>query len=129
TELYRRSPAGAPDTTIKAVPQVIDSVLQERFGAGTVSNIVIGNTPQFNLGNSTLRPESAVSYEVGYRGSISNDLFVTVDAYFNRRSDFISASLPGVTPHIYMPIRTNSGNAAADAVGDSILLASIGQAR
>jgi len=47
------------------------------------------------LGNSSLSVESVNSYEFGYKGVISNQLSITVEAYYSRLQNFISGFLPG----------------------------------
>lgn len=128
TELFRRSPAGAPVDLTRA-GQLVDSVLKARYGDQISSGLNLGNTSQFNLGNPDLEPEKALSIELGYRGSVTKELFVSMDLFYNRRSDLISAPLGGITPDVYAPLRTNSGNAEANVVGDSVLLAQLGATR
>lgn len=48
------------------------------------------------IGNPDLKVEQNVGLELGYKGTISKQLFVTVDVYYNRMRDFISGFLPGV---------------------------------
>ncbi|MBU3741188.1 MAG: TonB-dependent receptor [Candidatus Kapabacteria bacterium] len=127
TELFRRSPAGAP-RDLTAVGLAVDSVLKARFGDQAASNLNLGQTSRWNVGNPELEPEKALSIELGYRGSVTKNLFVSADLYYNRRSDLISAPLGGITPEVYTPWRTNSGNSEWNAVGDSVLLAQIGKA-
>jgi len=127
TELFRRSPAGAPrDLTTAGL--VVDSVLRARFGDQAASNLNLGLTSRWNVGNPELEPEKALSIELGYRGSVTKQLFVSADLYYNRRSDLISAPLGGITPTVFAPWRTNSGNSEWNAVGDSVLRAQLGAA-
>ncbi len=51
------------------------------------------------LGNEHLKVESNVGLELGYKGVIASKLFVTVDVYYNKLTDFISGFLPGVNPN------------------------------
>jgi iron complex outermembrane receptor protein len=128
TELFRRSPFGGP-ANLAAAEAVVDSVLDARFGAGVRSNLGLSQpAARFNLGNPNLQPEKALSFELGYRGAVTNDLWVSADVYYNRRTDLISAPLAGITPGVYAPVRSNSGNAEADRVADSVLQAQIGVA-
>lgn len=127
TELFRRSPAGAP-RDLTAIGQAVDSVLKARFGDAAQSNLGLGMTSRWNYGNPELEPEKALSIELGYRGSVTKNLFVSADIYYNRRTDLISAPLGGITPDVYAPWRTNSGNTEWNTVGDSILLARLGKA-
>lgn len=126
TELFRRSPAGAP-RDLTGIGLAVDSVLKARFGDAAQSNLGLGVTSRWNVGNPELEPEKALTIELGYRGSVTKDLFVSADVYYNRRTDLISAPLGGITPDVYTPRRTNSGNAEWNAVGDSVLLALLGK--
>ncbi len=128
TELFRRSPFGGP-ANFAAAEGVVDSVLADRFGAGVRSNLGLSQpASRFNLGNPNLEPEKALSLELGYRGAVTSELWVSADIYYNRRTDLISAPLAGITRDLYTPVRSNSGNADADRVADSVLLAQIGNA-
>lgn len=53
----------------------------------------------YGLGNSSLDVESNIGYEFGYKGVINKSCFVTVDAYYNVLTNFISGFLPGVNPN------------------------------
>lgn len=50
------------------------------------------------LGNNNLDVEKINSWELGYKGLIANRVYLTVDAYFNRLTDFVTDLLPGVNP-------------------------------
>jgi len=50
------------------------------------------------LGNEDLIVEKITGYEVGYKGVVGNDLFVTVDGYFNHLKDFITDLAYGTNP-------------------------------
>ena len=53
------------------------------------------------LGNPDLVPQKVTSFELGYRGRLSRHVFATLDMYFNRKTDFVTALLPAtaVNPH------------------------------
>lgn len=53
----------------------------------------------WGVGNRDLNVEQNIGYEFGYSGKIGSRLFVTVDAYYNRLTNFISGFLPGVNPN------------------------------
>lgn len=46
------------------------------------------------LGNSNLHVERIRGYELGYKGILNNELFITVDGYFNILSNFITDLSP-----------------------------------
>lgn len=103
---FRRSPAGAP-VNLAAIDSTVNAVTG-------VAKLGLGVTPSYNLGNPTVNVETAMSYEFGYKGIITKDLFVTLDAYMNKRSNFISNPLGGLAPDVYVPVRY--GNVQADSV-------------
>lgn len=105
-DLYRRSPAGGAVNVAK-----IDSIVSALAG---VNKLGLTNLPQWNLGNKEITPEVSMSYEFGYKGIITKELFVTVDAYYNRRSNFISNPLGGIAQDVYKPL--TYGNAKADSI-------------
>jgi outer membrane receptor protein involved in Fe transport len=97
-DLYRYSPAGAPVNLA-----AIDTLISSRNGITPLG--LSRTTPQWNLGNPNIQVETAMSYEFGYKGIINKDFFVTVDAYLNRRTNFISVPLGGLAPDVYSPVR------------------------
>lgn len=105
-DLNRRSPAAAAFNYAK-----IDSLVNALTG---VNKLGISTAPQWNLGNPNIKPEVSMSYEFGYKGVITKELFITLDAYYNRRSNFISNPLGGLAPDVYTPI--SYGNAVADSI-------------
>jgi len=50
------------------------------------------------LGNEDLKVEEIMGYELGYSAVLGESLFLTVDAYFNNLSDFITDLAPGTNP-------------------------------
>jgi iron complex outermembrane receptor protein len=50
------------------------------------------------LGNDRLKVERITGYEAGYKGIIENNVFLTVDAYYNQLRDFITDLAPSVNP-------------------------------
>jgi outer membrane receptor for ferrienterochelin and colicins len=49
-------------------------------------------------GNTTLDVEKRTGFEVGYRGNPTSRLYLSVDAYLDRLSDFVTDLLPGINP-------------------------------
>jgi outer membrane receptor protein involved in Fe transport len=112
---------------LAGVNATVDSVITAASG-GTVTSANLGltaTTGQWNVGNATLDPETAVSFELGYRGRITRNLTATLDVYYNMREQFISAPLGGLAPEIYAPVRSNTGDANLDRIGDSTLKAQL----
>jgi iron complex outermembrane receptor protein len=52
--------------------------------------------PILSIGNNDARVERVTSLELGYKGQLGDDLFLTVDGYLERHSDFLTVALPGV---------------------------------
>ena len=50
------------------------------------------------LGNEDLEVEKVTGWELGYKGTLSDRLYVTVDGYINRLTNFVTDLLPGVNP-------------------------------
>jgi len=125
TDFYRKSPAGAP-ANLGNIARIVDSVTSGIVGQPVQSNLVLSSaTAQWNLGNKRLTPETAQSFELGYKGSFGAKFFVDVNAYYNRRANLISAPLGGVTPDVYIPVRSNTGSAASDRIADSVMFAEV----
>jgi outer membrane receptor protein involved in Fe transport len=53
-------------------------------------------TQALALGNADLKVEKVTGWELGYKGSLSNKAYVTVDGYINELKDFVTDLLPGV---------------------------------
>lgn len=123
-DFFRKSPAGPP-VNLAGVERTVDSVTSAIVGSPVQSNLGLGITPQWNLGNSTLTPETAQSFEFGYRGTAFKRLFVEFNAYWNRRADLISNPLGGLAPNVYPAVQSNTGNAATNAIADSVLRAEL----
>lgn len=130
SDLYRKSPAGRP-ADLAQVESNVDSITSALVGETVQSNLGLSaTTPVWNLGNVTIEPEVANSFDIGYRGTITDELFVDINGYWNRRTDLISNPLGGLAPNVYAPIKSNTGNAAYDAIADSVLqdqMVAIGQ--
>ncbi len=121
TEFYRNSPAGGP-VNLAALPGYVDSVTSAIVGRQVSAQLPLtATTPQWNNGNINLKPETAQSFELGYKGTILQKMFVGMNFYFNRRADFISVPLGGVAPESYPAVTSNTGDAAANRIADSVL--------
>ena len=58
--------------------------------------------PALGLGNTTLDVEHVTNVELGYKGLLGQRVFVSIDGYIGRLSDFVTDLLPGVNPN-YAP--------------------------
>ncbi|MCS6989891.1 MAG: TonB-dependent receptor [Chloroherpetonaceae bacterium] len=100
-DFYRRSQLGAPINLASTVRVINDSLRL----LGVSDTLTFSRLDRFSLGNPNIRPEEALSFEVGYKGVISRSFFVTVDAYLNRRRNFISSPLSVNAPLVFAPYR------------------------
>jgi outer membrane receptor protein involved in Fe transport len=50
------------------------------------------------LGNANLDVEKVTGWEVGYKGTLGEKVYVTADAYINKLTNFVTDLLPGVNP-------------------------------
>ncbi|HEY7614830.1 MAG TPA: TonB-dependent receptor, partial [Gemmatimonadales bacterium] len=55
-------------------------------------------TQALALGNENLDVEKVTGWELGYKGSIGNSVYITVDGYINQLRNFVTDLLPGVNP-------------------------------
>ena len=58
-------------------------------------------TPALALGNANLKVEKVTGWEFGYKGSLTDKVYVTVDGYINQLKDFVTDLLPGVNQAQY----------------------------
>ncbi|MFQ3597476.1 MAG: TonB-dependent receptor [Chloroherpetonaceae bacterium] len=100
-DFYRRSQLGAPINLASTVRAINDSLTS----LGISDTLQFTTLNRFSLGNPNIRPEEALSFEIGYKGVLSKSLFVTVDAYLNRRRNFISSPLSVNAPLVFTPYR------------------------
>lgn len=116
----RRSPAGLP-VNVASISQTVNQQVSALTGRPLQDIFGLSSLPQWNLGNPTIQPETAVSFEVGYKGIINNRWFITADVYYNRRSNFISTPLGGLAQNVFTPVRANTGDGTANRLADSLL--------
>lgn len=118
---FRRSPAGLPIAI-----GVIDSTIASQFGIDRISDV--NSMSAWNLGNPTVDVESAISYEIGYKGIINKDLYVTVDAYINNRQNFLSNPLGGLAPNVYPSVSYRNADGSINQAANDSLRAKLGSA-
>ena len=80
-------------------------------------------TPVLALGNANLEVEKVTGWEVGYKGALVENAYVSIDLYLNRLSNFVTDLLPGVNQGQYPTYLLTDGGtdvagnlAAIDAV-------------
>ena len=59
------------------------------------------NTPVMALGNNSLDVETVTGWEIGYKGNIADNAYVTLDLYYNQLSNFVTDLLWGVNERQY----------------------------
>jgi outer membrane receptor for ferrienterochelin and colicins len=100
SEFYLRAAAGAPvnftalENGLRA--SQLGAVLQ-----GVPEGQLFTNSaavPIWARGNADLDVEKTIGLEIGWKGSLSNRTYVTVDAYMNNIKDFVTDLLPGINP-------------------------------
>jgi iron complex outermembrane receptor protein len=106
SELYRSTPDapafgkdGRP-INFANVEKKIEDTLAALSGKPVDINLNLNATRARALGNDKLNVEQNVSFEFGYKGIISRNLYFTVDAYYSILNDFITNFLPGANPNI-----------------------------
>lgn len=84
-------------------------------------------TQALALGNANLEVEKVLGWELGYKGSLSDRLYVTADFYINELENFVTDLLPGVNDAYPSFQLTDGGiNIPADLAAIDARLASFG---
>lgn len=101
SEFFLRVAAGAPANF---------AALEAGLRANAQLGPVLAGVPQGQLftnsaavpvqarGNANLTVEQTTGYELGYKGALSDKVYLTVDIYRNNITDFVTDLLPGVNP-------------------------------
>ena len=55
--------------------------------------------PVLALGNRDLEVEHVTSFETGWKGQLGSKLYVTLDGYYSKLTDFVTDLLPGINPN------------------------------
>lgn len=89
--------ASALGPALAAIPvgQLYSCLTVGQAGA-PACNRVSAQVPVNARGNSKLDVEKNTGFEAGWRGDLSRKLFMSVDAYYNLLSNFVTDLLPGV---------------------------------
>jgi outer membrane receptor protein involved in Fe transport len=116
SEFFLQVPVAAPSTgpgTLQATiqgyyQQIAASPLAPTLAGLTTTlpwNFVgaqgIVPTPALALGNANLKVEKVTGWELGYKGSLSQNAYVTIDGYINQLKDFVTDLLPSVNQAQY----------------------------
>jgi outer membrane receptor for ferrienterochelin and colicins len=99
-EYFIQFPAGAP-----ADFSGIEAALRASPLGPSLSNVPDGTlfttsaaVPVLVRGNPNLDVEHVTSYELGWKGQFGPRVFLTLDGYYSRLSNFVTDILPGVNP-------------------------------
>lgn len=98
SEYFLRAAAGAPANFLALEAGMRASALGPAL-AGVPQGQLYTNSaavPVWARGNGKLDVEKTTGYEIGYAGDISSRVWVTVDAFYNNLSNFVTDLLPGV---------------------------------
>ena len=139
SEFFLRVPVAAPSASPANLEAAIESLYQ-----GVNSNATLGpavadlNLPNdlpwdFDpttrveaLGNEDLDVETITSWEIGYKGTLSERVFVGLDFYLSRLNNFVSDLLPGVNPDYPVYALDDETNVPADLAALDARLANLG---
>jgi outer membrane receptor protein involved in Fe transport len=120
SEFFLRARAGAPTAgpaTLETNLEGYFATVRGAFGAdpnlpATPTNLPWNFSPltqPLALGNANLDVEKVTGWEVGYKGSLTNRLYTSLDLYQNRLSNFVTDLLPGVNPDYPVYLLTDGG--------------------
>lgn len=56
--------------------------------------------PLLALGNRDLELEKTTMFELGYKGQVESRLYVSVEGYYSKLTNFVTSLLPGVNPSL-----------------------------
>jgi iron complex outermembrane receptor protein len=137
SEFFLQVPVAAPT----AAPRTLESSIEGYYAAlqgaplppGALTGLTItSNLPwQFSpttnalaLGNGALDVEKVTGWELGYKGTLGDKVYVTADAYINELTDFVTDLLPGVNPAYPSFALTDGVNVPAELAAIDARLAS-----
>ncbi len=110
SEFFLRVPVAPPTANpflLESGIQTYYATIQASLPPAALANLNLHTALPWNfsqqtqalaLGNSNLNVEKVLGWELGYKGSLSNKLYVTADFYINELKNFVTDLLPGVNP-------------------------------
>jgi outer membrane receptor protein involved in Fe transport len=110
SEFFLRVPVAAPSTgpaTLEGGIQQYYAQVKASLPPAALAGLTLTSDLPWNfsaqtqalaLGNAALEVEKVTGWELGYKGDISDQAYVTVDAYINDLRNFVTDLLPGVNP-------------------------------
>jgi len=104
-ELFVRVPVGPPTTSPRTLERDLEgyfATIRANFGAdpnlpATPTDLpwnFDSLTPGLGLGNASLGVEKVTAWEAGYKGNLSRRVYVSLDLFTNRLTDFVTDFLP-----------------------------------
>jgi outer membrane receptor for ferrienterochelin and colicins len=102
-----RAPSSGPATLEGSIETYYAALQGAPLPPGALAGLTITSdlpwsfSPQTQvlaLGNADLDVETVTGWEVGYKGTLGERLYVTADAYINELRNFVTDLLPGVNP-------------------------------
>jgi outer membrane receptor protein involved in Fe transport len=143
SEFFLRVPVARPTAGPATVEGGIQTYYQNvqanqgAFPAGAFNGLTFHTDLPWNfsvqtqalaLGNADLKVEKVLGWELGYKGSLSEKLYVTADFYINDLKNFVTDLLPGVNQAQYPTFQLTDGglNVPADLAAMDARLASFG---
>jgi iron complex outermembrane receptor protein len=110
SEFFLQVPVAAPN----AAPRTLEGSIETYYAAvranippPAIADLTITDnlpwefspfTQALALGNADLDVEKVTGWEIGYKGSLGDKVYITADAYINQLRNFVTDLLPGVNP-------------------------------
>jgi iron complex outermembrane recepter protein len=138
SEFFLRVPAAPPTTgpaTIEAGIEQYYTGVQASLPPAALAGLTLHSTLPWNfsgstqvlaLGNADLKVETVLGWELGYKGSLSNNFYFSADFYINELENFVTDLLPGVNP-AYPTYELTDSVAGDDALNVPADLAALDQ--
>ncbi len=138
SEFFLQAPAAAPTSSpfdLEAGLEGYFTAVQASLPAAVLAGLNLDSLPwnfsaltqALALGNGALDVEKVTGFELGYKGTIADRAFVTVDLYWSRLSNFVTDLLPGVNPAFPSYLLTDGGRDVPATLADlDARLASLG---
>ncbi len=119
SEFFLNVPAGLPTAALAGAEVAVEAPLSGYYAqitdplvvgpalAGAMSALNLNADLPWNFlpqtlilaqGNPALEVEKVTGFEIGYKGTIDNRAYISVDVYLNKLSNFVTDLLPGVNP-------------------------------
>jgi iron complex outermembrane receptor protein len=97
-EFYLRVPAAAPANLFPLEQGLRASPLGPALAGVPVGQLFTTSSavPVLALGNRTLDVEHVTSFETGWKGQLVSKLYLTLDGFYSKLTDFVTDLLPGI---------------------------------